>query len=95
MKIQHFLNKKSSLEYVLKYYKEDFLYRKMLVFNYRFFLLNVLIWSIFMLGIKIRIVLKLELDGLHENVQHFDSRCLGSQEIHKLKKATTLRDTLY
>ena len=29
-----------------------FLYRKMLVFNFCFFLLNVLIWSIFMLGIK-------------------------------------------
>ena len=36
----------------------------MLVFNYRFFLLNVLIWSIFMLGIKVRMVLKSELDGL-------------------------------
>ena len=67
----------------------------MLVFNYRFFLLNVLIWSIFMLGIKIRMVLKSELDGLHENVQHFDPRCLESREMHKPKKATTLRDTLY
>ena len=67
----------------------------MLVCNYRFFLLNVLIWSIFMLGIKIRMVLKSELGGLHENVQHFDPRCLESREIHKPKKATTLRDTLY
>ena len=60
-----------------------------------FFLLNVLIWSIFMLGIKRRMVLKSELDGLHENVQHFDPRCLESREMHKPKKATTLRDTLY
>ena len=67
----------------------------MLVFNYRFFLLNVLIWSIFMLGIKIRMVLKSELDGLHENVQHFDPRYIGSREMHKTKKATTLQDTLY
>ena len=72
-----------------------FLYRKMLVFNYHFFLLNLLIWSIFMLGIKIRMVLNSELDGLHENVQHFDPRCLESREMHKPKKATTLRDTLY
>ena len=66
----------------------------MLVFNYHFFLLNMLIWSIFMLGIKIRTVLKSELNGLHENVQHFDPRCLGSREMHKTKKATTLWDTL-
>ena len=66
----------------------------MLVFNYRFFLLNMLIWSIFMLGNKIRTFLKSELNGLHENVQHFDSRCLGSRDMHKTKKATTLWDTL-
>ena len=40
----------------------------MLVFNFRFFLLNVLIWSICMIGIEIRTVLNLELNGLHENV---------------------------
>ena len=55
----------------------------MLVFNYRFFLLNMLIWSIFMLGIEIRTVLKSELNGLNENFQHFDSRCPGSREIAK------------
>ena len=37
----------------------------MVVFNYRFFLLNMLIGSIFMLGIKIRTVLKSELNGLN------------------------------
>ena len=58
----------------------------MLVFNYRFILLNELIWSFFMLGIKIRMVLKLELDGLHENVQHFDPRCIESREMHKQAK---------
>ena len=67
----------------------------MLVFNYLFFLLNVLIWSIFMLGIKIRTVLESKLNGLHENVQHFDPRCIESREMHKPKKATTLQDTLY
>ena len=40
-------------------------------------------------------VLKSELVGLHENVQHFDPRYVGSQEIHKTKKAPTLRETLY
>ena len=48
----------------------DFLLRKMLVFNCRYFLLNVLIWTVFILGIKIRTVLKSELNGLHENVQN-------------------------
>ena len=67
----------------------------MLVFNFRFFLLNVLIWSIFMLGIKIRTVLKSELNGLNEKVQNFYPSCLGSREMYKTKKATTLRDTLY
>ena len=67
----------------------------MWVFNYRHFLLNMLILSIFVLGIKIRTVVKSELNGLHENVQHFYPRCLGSREIQKTKKATTLWDTLY
>ena len=67
----------------------------MLLFNFRFFLLNVLIWSIFMLGIKIRTVLKSELNGLNEKVQHFYPSCLGSREMHKTKKTTTLQDTLY
>ena len=67
----------------ITYSKDDFLFRKMLVFNFRFFLLNVLIWSIFMIGIKIRTVLNLELNGLHENVQNFNSRCPGSREIAK------------
>ena len=74
----------------------------MLVFNYRFFLLNVLIWSIFMLGIKIRTVLTSELNGLNEKVQHFYPSCLGSQEMHKTKKLHTgncadklLADILY
>ena len=52
----------------------------MLVFNYHFFLLNVLIWSIFMLGIKIRTVLKSELNGLQENVQIL-TLVLGGQSI--------------
>ena len=67
----------------------------MLVFNYRFFLLNMLIWSIFMLGIKIRTVLKSELNGLHKNVQHFDPSFLGSRENTKNKVQTVLMDTLY
>ena len=66
----------------------------MLVFNYCFFLLKLLIWSILMLRIRIKTDLKSELNGLHENVQHFDPRYIGSREIHKTKKATTLRDTL-
>ena len=66
----------------------------MLVFNYCFFLLNVLIWSIFMLGIKIRTDLNSELNGLHKIVQNFDPRYIGSREMQKTKKATTLRDTL-
>ena len=49
----------------------------MLVFNYCFFLLNVLIWPILMLTIRIRTDLKSELIGLHENVQHFDPRYIG------------------
>ena len=55
----------------------------MLVFNYRFFLLNVLIRSICMLGIKIRTVLKSELNGLHENV----NLTLGVLEAEKLPKS--------
>ena len=58
----------------------------MLVFNFRFFLLNVLIWSIFMLGIKIRTVLKSEMNGLNKKVQHFYPSCLRSREMHKTKK---------
>ena len=46
----------------------------MLVSKYRFFLLSVLIWSILMLGIKIRTILKSELNVLHENVNVFNSR---------------------
>ena len=67
----------------ITYSKYNFMFRKLLVFNFRFFLLNVLIRFIFMLGIKIRTVLNLELTGLHENVQHFNSRCPGSREIAK------------
>ena len=55
-----------------------------------FFLLNVLIWSLFMLGIKIKTVLKSELNGFHENVQHFDSRCPGSREIAKTSRIVLL-----
>ena len=67
----------------------------MLVFNFRFFLLNVLIWSIFMIGFKIRTALNLELNGLHKNVQHFNSRFPGSREIAQTWVAKVLRDTLY
>ena len=38
-------------------------------------------------------VLKSELNGLDKNVQHFNPRCLKSQEMQKPKQATTLRDT--
>ena len=67
----------------------------MLVFKYCFFLLNVLIWSILMLRIKIRTDLKSELNGLHKNVQNFDPRYIESREMQKTKKATTLRNTPY
>ena len=67
----------------------------MLVSKYRVFLLNVLNWSILMLGIKIRTVLKSELNGLHEYVQHFNPRCNRSQNITVNKADTVLRDTLY
>ena len=67
----------------------------MLVFNYRFFLLNVLIRSILMLGIKVRTVLNSELNGFHENVQHFNPRCNRSQNMTVNKAGTVLRDTLY
>ena len=66
----------------------------MLVFNFRFFLLNVLIWSICMIGIKIRTVLNLELNGLHENVKNVNSRCPESREIAKSEVETVLLDTL-
>ena len=56
-----------------------------------FLLLNVLIWSILIIGIKIRTVLKSELDGLHENVV---PKCLGCRENTK-KMQTVLMDTLY
>ena len=50
-------------------------------------LLNMLSWSIFMLGIKIRTVLTTELNGLHKNVQHFRHFCcIGSPEITKKQK---------
>ena len=67
----------------ITYSKDDFWFRKMLVFNFRFFLLNVLIWSICKIGIKIRTVLNLEFSGLHENVKKINSRCPGSREIAK------------
>ena len=54
----------------------------MLDFNYRFFLLTVLIWLIFMLEIEIRTVLTSKLNGLHEM---FYSRYPGSQNIAKTK----------
>ena len=57
----------------------------MLVFNYRFFLLNLLIWSIFMLGIKIRTVLKSELIGLHENVLSLTLSALEADTFQKPK----------
>ena len=60
-----------------------------------FFLLNVLMWPIFMLGIKIRTVLKLKLNWLHGNVPNFNSRCPGSREIAKTQVAKVLWDTLY
>ena len=64
----------------ITYSKDNFLLRKMLVFNFRFFLLNVLIWSIFMIGIKMRTVLKSELNGLSKTFP------LGALEAKKLKK---------
>ena len=79
----------------ITYFKDDFLFTKMLVFKFRFFLLNVLIWSICMVRIKIRTVLKLELNGLYQNVKNVDPRCLGSQENTKHKVQTVLMDTLY
>ena len=79
----------------ITFFKDDFLFRKMLVFNFRFFLHNVLFWSIFMIGIKIRAVLTLELNGLHEKVPNFGSRCPGSREIAKTQVAKVLWDTLY
>ena len=50
-----------------------------------FLLLSVLIWSILMLRIKMRTVLKSELNFLHGNVNIFDPRCLESREMHKTK----------
>ena len=67
----------------------------MLVFNFRFFLLNVLIWSIFMLGIKIRTFLSSTDPGVFQNVQLLNPRCTGSQEIKNKKTGTVLVDTLY
>ena len=67
----------------------------MFALNFLFFLPNSMILSIFMLGIKIRAILNLELKGLHENVQNFYSRCLGSREIAKNEVETVLVDTLY
>ena len=67
----------------------------MLVLNFLFFLPDSMIWSLFMLGIKIWAILNLELKGLHENVQNFYSRCLGSREIAKNEVETVLVDTLY
>ena len=67
----------------------------MLVLNFLFFLPNSMILSIFMLGIKIRAILNLELKGLHENVQSFYSRYLGSREMAKNEVETVLVDTLY
>ena len=48
-----------------------------------------------MLEIKISTVLKLKLNGLHENVQDFYSRWLGSRENTENKVWTVLLDTLY
>ena len=52
------------------------MFRKMLVFNFGFFLLNVLIWFIFMLGIKIRTFLSSTDPGVFQNV-------LGALEAEK------------
>ena len=67
----------------------------MLVLNFLFFLPDSMILSIFMLAIQIRAILNSELKGLHENVQNFYSRCLGSREKAKNEVETVLVDTLY
>ena len=54
------------------YSKDNFMVRKMLVYNFRFFLLNVLIWSIFMPGIKIRTFLSSTDPGVFQNLQLTD-----------------------
>ena len=74
---------------------KEILFQKMLVLNFLFFLPDSMILSIFMLAIQIRAILNSELKGLHENVQNFYSRCLGSQEIDKNEVETVLVDTLY
>ena len=71
------------------------MFRKMLVFNFRFFLLNVLIWFIFMLGIKIRTFLSSTDPGVFQNVKLLNPRCTGSREMKKTKVGTVLVDTLY
>ena len=71
------------------------MFRKMLVFNFRFFLLNVLIWFIFMIGIKIMTFLSFTDPGVFQNVQLLNPRCTGSQKIKKTKAGTVLLDTLY
>ena len=67
----------------------------MLVLNFPFFLPDSMILSIFMLAIQKRAILNSELKGLHQNVQYFYSRCLGSREIAKNEVETVLVDTLY
>ena len=57
-------------------------------FKCRFFLINVLIWSIAMLGIQIRKFLKSELNGLLKNIQNFNHRCNRSQNITVNKAGT-------
>ena len=71
------------------------MFRKMLVFNFRFFLLNVLIWFIFMLGIEIRTFLSSIVTGVFQNVQLLNPRCAGSRESKKKKAGTVFLDTLY
>ena len=71
------------------------MFRKMLVFNFRFFLLNVLIWFIFMLEIKIRTFLTSTDPGVFQNVKPLNPSWTGSREIKKTKAGTVLVDTLY
>ena len=78
----------------ISYSKYNFMFRKMLFLNFRFLLLNVLIWFIFMLGIKIRTFLSSTDPGVFQNVKLLNPRCTGSREIKKTKAGIVLLDTL-
>ena len=49
-----------------------------------------MILAIFTLEIKIRVILNLELKGLHENLQNFYSWGLGSREIAKKRSGNSI-----